>query len=97
MGKMKEYYFDLINVQPAECDCPAEITGLDQLCPPCENQIPDEVINRMANELDDESMSEKEFWSKLNEIEEYYIDNYVDTHVTSRNEMEDMDIPLAVA
>lgn len=98
MGKMKEYYFDQIEAMgnTEECACPANILALDDLCPPCESQIPDEVINRMANELND-SMSEKEFWSKMNEIEEYYIDHYVDTHVTDRNEMEDMDFFLEVA
>lgn len=96
MGKMKEHYYEQLEAlaQSQGCQCSADINGLDDLCPPCQNEIPDEVINRMANELNDE-MSEKEFWSKMNEIEEYFIDNYVDTHVASRNEMEDMDITLA--
>lgn len=96
MGKIKEFYFQEIEAMAQDsadaecCSCSADIRGLDDLCEPCQNEIPDEVINRMASELDD-SLSEREFWSKLHEIEEYWIDNYVDTHVTERNEMEDMD------
>lgn len=94
MGKMKEHYYVQLEAL-SECSCSADIRAMDDLCSPCESQLPDEVINRMANELDD-AQSEKEFWSKMNEIEEYYIDNYVDSHVTTREENEDEEY-LAVA
>lgn len=84
MGKMKEHYYVQLEAL-SECSCSADIRAMDDLCSPCESQLPDEVINRMANELND-TQSEKEFWSKMNEIEEYYEEHYMSPHVTEAEE-----------
>ena len=90
MGKMKEYYFDQLEAMAdapieGECYCHAgPINSIEELCPECraefeewmaEDMLPNNVINMMATELN--HLDGDEFYSKLNEIEEYYEDNYI--------------------
>ena len=90
MGKLKQHYHEeleaIANAQPVEneCYCGPEINNLEELCSPCQREIPDEIINRMANELDENTMSEREFWSKMNEIEEFYEEHYMQPYVTEK-------------
>lgn len=101
MSKVKEHYYQELEAMAEaesadnECYCAPDIRGLDDLCSPCGQEIPDEVFNRLASELDD-TMSEREFWSKMNEIEEFYEEHYMSPHVTEADDVEEYE-PLAEA
>ena len=93
MSKMKEHYQDQIeamNNAPMaddECLCIGPINSLEEVCDPCKQEyeqivvaqdepLPDNVINMMADQL--QNLDGKEFWTKMDEIEEYWEDNYLE-------------------
>jgi len=86
MGKIKQHYYEILSAQSAddECYCTGTITSIEEVCPSCkteyeltqEQNLPEDVINIMANDLN--QLEGEEFWDKMNDIEEYFEDNYLE-------------------